>query len=98
MSRVAPRAALVEESEKFAQAFSELEGEVCDLTRMARLAELQLNKAVGNLTYKDGAYTEAPELAVFTVSQMAVMANRFEDLYHRLHNEAVRAASLSSAA
>jgi hypothetical protein len=79
------------EREHFADAFSELEAEVCDLTRMARLAELQLYEAVGELAFADGEYTELPkreatELAVFAVSQMADMAKRFEELYYRLHN------------
>ncbi|MFB9264493.1 hypothetical protein ACFFWD_15145 [Bradyrhizobium erythrophlei] len=79
-------------SGKFAKAFSELEGDICGLTRMARLAECQLNEAVGGLTYENGECIEAPdaaapELAVFTVTQMAVMAKRFEDLYYRLRKE-----------
>jgi hypothetical protein len=49
------------------------------LTRMARLAEIQVNRAVGQLSYVDGKCTEPPEaesaeLAVFAVSQMADMA------------------------
>jgi hypothetical protein len=76
----------------FASAFHDLEGEVCDLTRMARLAELQLYEAVGELSFVDGKYTEPPkveatDLAVFAVSQMAVLAKRFEELYYRLHND-----------
>jgi hypothetical protein len=87
---------LATEREHFAAAFHALEGEVYDLTRMARLAELQLYKAVGNLSFVDGEYTEPPkaeatELAVFAVSQIAEMAKRFEELYLRLHNEAARA-------
>jgi hypothetical protein len=42
------------ERELFSKAFRSLEGEVCDLTRMARLAELQLYEAVGELSFKDG--------------------------------------------
>jgi hypothetical protein len=80
----------------FASAFHDLEGEVCDLTRMARLAELQLYEAVGELSFVDGKNTEPPkveatDLAVFAVSQMAVLAKRFEELYYRLHNEAASA-------
>jgi hypothetical protein len=63
---------------------------------MARLAELQLHEAVGELAYQDGVCTEAPdaqatELSVFAVAQMAVMAKRFEDLFFRLRREAVSA-------
>ena len=84
------------EREHFWEAFSELEAEVCDLTRMARLAELQLYEAVGELAFMDGEYTEMPkreatELAIFAVSQMADMAKRFQELYFRLHNEAATA-------
>jgi hypothetical protein len=84
------------EREHFAAAFHALEGEVCDLTRMARLAELQLYEAVGELSFVNGEYTEPPNaeatgLAVLVVSQMADMAKRFEDLYCRLHNEAAAA-------
>ena len=32
-----------------------------DLARMARLAEIQLNKAVGQLECKDGNYIVAPD-------------------------------------
>jgi hypothetical protein len=43
---------------------------------MARLAELQLHEAVGELAFMDGEYTEMPKrshraLAIFAVSQMA---------------------------
>ncbi len=50
--------ALAAECEHFSDAFSSLEGELCDLTRMARLAELQLYEAVGELAFVDGEYTE----------------------------------------
>jgi hypothetical protein len=63
---------------------------------MARLAELQLHEAVGELSFVNGEYTEIPkaqatDLAVFAVSQMADMAKRFQELYFRLHNEAATA-------
>jgi hypothetical protein len=70
-----------------ARAYSDLEPEVTSLSRMARLAELQLSEAIGHLECKDGAYIEAPEyeaadLAIFAVSEMAKMTKRFEDLYY----------------
>jgi hypothetical protein len=73
-------------SEHFSDAFSSLEGGVCDLTRMARLAELQMYEAVGALAIMDGEYTELPkreatELAIFAVSQMADMAKKLEELW-----------------
>jgi hypothetical protein len=94
---------LVAPRERFSDAFQTLEPEVCDLTRMARLAQLQLGKAVGNLPFADGKYTEPPEaeatgLAVLVVGQMADMAKRLEELYYRLHNEAVRAEEADRAA
>jgi hypothetical protein len=69
----------------FSDAFRSLEGEVCDLTRMARLAQLQLHEAVGELTFLDGKYkappdVEATELAIFAVDQMADMAKKLEEL------------------
>jgi len=80
----------------FADAFSSLEGEVCDLTRMARLAQLQLHEVVGELTFLDGEYkappdVEATELAILAVDQVADMAKKLEHLWYRLHNEAARA-------
>ena len=74
------------------RAFTSLEGEVCDLARMARLMQLQVHEAIGELRFVDGKYTEAPngeatELAIFAVSQMADMTKRFKDLYHRLYDE-----------
>jgi hypothetical protein len=91
-------AALATERAHFSEAFGKLEGEICDLAQMARLAELQLYEAVGELSFVGGKYTEPPKveatgLAVFAVSQMAVMAKRLEEFYTHLHNEAVRAAS-----
>jgi hypothetical protein len=81
----------------FFAAFSELEGEICNLTRAARLTELQLYKAVGQLSFVDGEYTEIPEaeateLAIFAVSQTSAMAKRLEELYLGLFNEAATAA------
>jgi hypothetical protein len=55
--------ALAAECEHFSSAFSDVEGEICDLTRMALLAELQLYEAVGELPFADGEYTEAPKVA-----------------------------------
>ena len=74
------------------EAFRDREGEVCDLARMARLMQLQVHEAVGELSFVDGQYTEAPngeatELAIFAVSQMADMMKRFKDRYHRLYDE-----------
>jgi len=83
-----PAAVAHSEDQLLANAYSDLEGEVTDLTRMARLAEIQLNTAIGQLECNDGKYIEAPDyeatdLAIFAVTEMAKMAKRFEDLYYR---------------
>ena len=75
------------EDRLLAVTYADLEHEVTDLTRMARLAEIQVDNAIGQLSLVDGKYTEPPEaeatdLAVFAVSQMAGMAKRFQELYY----------------
>ena len=83
-----------QENERFSKAFSGLEGEICDLTRMARLAQLQLHKAIGDLEYEDGKCVETPstepaELAIFAVDLLASKAKELEQMWYRLHNDAV---------
>ncbi|MGY4509300.1 hypothetical protein [Bradyrhizobium sp. USDA 3650] len=61
------------ERQGFARAFCDLESNVCDLTRMARLAQLQVHEAIGELKYEDGTCVEVPDtesvgLAMFAVS------------------------------
>ena len=78
----------------FSGAFIDLEGEVQDLTRGARLAQLQVHAAFGELKRdNDGNYAELPEkeageLAVFAVGQVFEMARRLEELYDRQYDEA----------
>jgi hypothetical protein len=78
----------------FSAAFAVIEGEVQDLRTMARIAQLQLFGAVGELSGSEGEfYTETPRVeavqhAVFLVNQMADMAKAFEDRYFRLWDEA----------
>src|SRR6266849_8156040 len=57
-----PQAASLQSTSRplLANAYSNLEGEVTDLTRMAHLAEIQVNKAVGQLSCKDRNYIEVP--------------------------------------
>ena len=94
----APRAAgpaAVPES-RFAKGFSEIESSLRDLPRIARLAEEQLHRAIGELHCEGGKYTEIPdyaeaELAIFAVSQVAQMAKDFERLYDRLYGKAAEA-------
>jgi hypothetical protein len=84
-----PAAAVAHSKDRLmANAYSDLESEVTDLARMARLAEIQVNNAIGQLECKDGKYIEAPDdeaadLAIFAVSEMAKMAERFKELYYR---------------
>src|SRR5450759_5178225 len=75
------------EGDRWHGSYADLESEVQSLTRMARLAELQLYQSVGGLSFKDGEYTAPPaaegtELAVFAVQRMADMAKKFEELYY----------------
>lgn len=84
------------EREGFARAFCGLESEVCDLTRMARLAQLQVHEAIGELRYEDGTCVESPntestELATFAVSMLTEKVQGLREWY-RLFNEAVEAA------
>ncbi|KRQ03330.1 hypothetical protein AOQ71_31905 [Bradyrhizobium manausense] len=85
------------EGEGLAQAFRGLESDICDLTRMARLAELQLQKAIGDLRYENGICVEAPdtedaELATFAVSLLTEKVRELEGEWYRLFNEGVAAA------
>lgn len=84
-----------------AQAFLALEPDVCDLARMARLAELQLQKAIGDLRHEDGICVEVPdtenaEIATFAVSLLAEKVQGLKREWYRLHEEAVAAARNAS--
>jgi hypothetical protein len=66
---------------RLGRAFSEIESSLRDLPRIARLADEQLHRAIGELHLVDNKYTEMPdyataELAIFAVSQVAQMAWR----------------------
>ncbi|MGL9621571.1 hypothetical protein QRQ56_26505 [Bradyrhizobium sp. U531] len=81
----------------FARAFCNLESNVCDLTRMARLAQLQVHEAIGELKYEDGTCVEVPDtesvgLAMFAVSLLTEKVRELEQEWYRLFNEAVEAA------
>jgi hypothetical protein len=89
------RAAATPES-RLAEGFSEIESSLRDLPRIARLAEEQLHRAIGELHCVDQQYTEVPnyaaaELAIFAVSQVAQMAKDFEGFYDRIYSEAAEA-------
>jgi hypothetical protein len=82
---------------EFSEAFSELQFSINRLAQMARLAECQLGNAVGGLEYSEGICievpeTEATELAVFAVTQTAIMAQELADLHDRLRIEGNRRA------
>ncbi|OKO73192.1 hypothetical protein AC630_29090, partial [Bradyrhizobium sp. AS23.2] len=82
------------EREGFARAFCSLESDVCDLTRMARLAQLQVHEAIGELKYEDGTCVEAPdtestELATFAVALLTEKVRELEREWYRLFNGAV---------
>jgi hypothetical protein len=74
-------------------AYFELESEIRDITRAARLAQIQLWRAVGDLGHADGNCIEIPEadaieLAVFAVDQVAKATKSMEKTYDRLWDEA----------
>lgn len=58
---------------------------------MARLAEIQLQKAIGDLRYENGICVEVPdteELATFAVSLLTEKVRELEMEWYRLFNEA----------
>jgi hypothetical protein len=71
----------------------DLESSLRDLPRIARLAEEQLHRAIGELEFNGSEYTEIPnyaktELAIFAVSQVEIMAKDLEGLFDRIYSEA----------
>jgi hypothetical protein len=74
----------------FSRAFSDLEPDIRDLPRIARLATQQLYKAVGQLKIANGKYIEVPdagdtELAIVAAEIMLRMARELEQTYDRFH-------------
>jgi hypothetical protein len=64
--------------------YHELDCQTFDLASMARVAELQLHSAVMELEHKNGICVEPPDaddirLAMFAVSQTAIMAKKLEE-------------------
>jgi hypothetical protein len=81
---------------ELSEAFLELQFSINRLAQMARLAECQLDHAVGGLEHSDGICIEVPdtkaaELAIFAVTQTAIMAQKLADLHDRLRCEGARA-------
>jgi len=81
-----------------AQAFRDLESDVCDLTRMALLAERQLQRAIGDLRYEDGVCVEVPdtddaELATLAVSLLSEKVRELKREWYRRFDEAVEEVS-----
>jgi hypothetical protein len=74
----------------------EIDSSLRDLPRIARLADEQLHRAIGELGCAGREYTEVPdyaaaELAIFAVSQVAQMAKDLESLYDCICSEAAEA-------
>ena len=81
---------------ELSEAFLELQFSINRLAQMARLAECQLDHAVGGLEHSDGICIEVPdtqatELAIFAITQTAIMAQELADLHDRLRCEGARA-------
>lgn len=77
-----------------AQAFRDLESDVCDLARMALLAERQLHRAIGDLRYEDGICVEVPdtddaELATLAVSLLSEKVRELKREWYRRFDLAV---------
>jgi hypothetical protein len=78
------------------RAFLDIESSLRDLPRIARLADEQLHRAIGELEFNGSEYTEIPnyaktELAIFAVSQVAQMAKDLEGLYDRIYSKTAEA-------
>jgi hypothetical protein len=85
-----------EKAREVSSGLIDLEGGLRDLPRIARLAEEQLHRAIGELRCESGKYTEVPdyaaaELAIFAVSQVAQMAKDLESIYDRVYSEVAKA-------
>jgi hypothetical protein len=77
-------------------ALLDLESSLCDLPRIARLAEEQLHRAIGELEFNGSEYTEITnyaktELAIFAVSQVEQMAKDLKGQFYRIYSEAAEA-------
>jgi hypothetical protein len=85
-----------ERAREVSGALLDIESSLRDLPRMARLAEEQLHRAIGELAFDGSEFTEIPnyaktELAIFAVSQVAQMAKDLEGLYDRIYSDAAEA-------
>lgn len=83
--------------EKLAQAFRDLEPSVCDLTRLALLAERQLQRAIGDLEYENEICVEIPdtedaELAMLAVSILAEKVRELKREWYRRFDMTIEAA------
>ncbi|WP_063686011.1 hypothetical protein [Bradyrhizobium stylosanthis] len=79
-----------------AQAFRDLEPDLCDLAQMALLAERQLHRAIGDLKYENEVCVEVPdtedaELAMLAVSLLAEKVRELKREWYRLHGGAAEA-------
>jgi len=74
-----------DEDEVHAQAFCDLEGEVCDLERMGQIAQDLIMQCVA----REEGYREL-ELSSFAVMELAKMLRNFKDRYYkRWHGDLV---------
>jgi hypothetical protein len=85
-----------EKAREVSSALLDLESNLCDLPRIARLAEEQLHRAIGELEFNGSEYTEIPnyaktELAIFAVSQVEQMAKDLKGQFYRIYGEAAEA-------
>ncbi|MGY4433137.1 hypothetical protein ACVWWO_005614 [Bradyrhizobium sp. F1.13.1] len=84
----------VHEREKLAEAFRDLESDVCDLARMALLAERQLQRAIGDLRYENGVCVEVPdtedvELAMLAASLLTEKVRDLKREWYRRFDAAI---------
>jgi hypothetical protein len=88
--RVAPGAMPTErdDNEVHAQAFRDLEGDVCDLERMGQIAQDLIVQCVA----REDGYREL-ELSSFAVMQLAKMLRDFKDRYYKRWNGELTGAS-----
>lgn len=83
--------------EQLAQAFRDLEPSVCDLTRLALLAERQLHRAIGDLKHENEICVEVPdtedaELATLAVSLLAEKVRELKREWYRRFDTATEVA------
>jgi hypothetical protein len=69
------------EQSEFARAFGLLESDICDLRRAAKVAAMQLDRAIDDMP-ELGEDLEMVELASYAVNHALAMAQRLEKRYY----------------